>query len=259
MTELLSELSIVGPNGLMIFALVFLRVGGAMALLPAFGEQSVPQRVRLALSLAFTMVVMPAVYSLFPSDDLRGSVIALYLLGELVAGLAIGFALRLFIIALQVAGSIAAQSTSLSQIFGGAGTDPQPVIGHILVTAGLALAVTLGLHIQIAELLIYSYSVAVPGSMLPASDLANWGTYRISQAFGLGFSIAAPFAVASLIYNVALGAINKAMPQLMVSFVGAPAITAGGLLLLAIAAPLMLVTWHQSLLIFLGRPFEIGP
>ena len=39
--------------------LVFLRVGAAMALMPAFGEQVVPQRVRLMLAVAFTAVVLP--------------------------------------------------------------------------------------------------------------------------------------------------------------------------------------------------------
>ena len=33
---------------------VFLRVGGAMAVLPAFGEQAVPERLRLMLAVAFT-------------------------------------------------------------------------------------------------------------------------------------------------------------------------------------------------------------
>ena len=40
---------------------VFLRVAAAMALLPAFGSQSVPLRVRLALACAFAAVVAPAV------------------------------------------------------------------------------------------------------------------------------------------------------------------------------------------------------
>ena len=48
-------------------------------------------------------------------------------------------------------------------------------------------------------------------------------------------------------YNVALGAINRAMPQLMVAFVGAPAITAAGLLILMLAAPVILHFWGVRL------------
>ena len=49
----------------------------------------------------------------------------------------------------------------------------------------------------------------------------------MAASFALALSLAAPFVIASLLYNVALGVINKAMPQLMVAFVGAPAITCG--------------------------------
>ena len=38
---------------------VFVRVGAMVSLLPAFGEQSVPVRVKLGLALAFTMIVFP--------------------------------------------------------------------------------------------------------------------------------------------------------------------------------------------------------
>ncbi len=40
---------------------VFLRVGAMLALVPAFGEQTVPVRVRLGLSIAFSLIVLPAV------------------------------------------------------------------------------------------------------------------------------------------------------------------------------------------------------
>ncbi len=79
---------------------------------------------------------------------------------------------------------------------------------------------------------------------------------RVTDAFGLAVSLAAPFAVASFAYNLALGAINRAMPQLMVAFVGAPAITAGALLLLWIAAPDMLFHWADRLDAVLADPFR---
>jgi flagellar biosynthetic protein FliR len=46
------------------------------------------------------------------------------------------------------------------------------------------------------------------------------------------------------------------MPQLMVSFVGAPAITLGGLALLLLAAPLMLGLWQHGFFAFIHDPFE---
>ena len=99
----------------------------------------------------------------------------------MVAGLAIGIVIRLFVLALQIAGSIAAQSTSLAQIFGGATVDPQPAIGHVLLVAGLALAVMLGLHVRLAQVLILSYEI-LPAGQMPGASCCRNGVSRALPA-----------------------------------------------------------------------------
>jgi flagellar biosynthesis protein FliR len=236
---------------------VFLRVGAAMALMPGFGEQAVPVRVRLLLGIAFTLIVWPLAGPALPTD--LQTIHPIFFVTEAVAGLAMGIFFRLFVMVLQLAGMMAAQATSLSQIFGGGATpDPMPAFGNLLVIGGLALAMISGLHIKLALALAQSYSVMPLGAFPTRSDLADWGVSGVTQAFNLAFSLASPFIIASVIYNVALGAINRAMPQLMVAFVGAPAITFGGLVLLAITAPAMLVLWLQKFDIGLSAPFGAG-
>lgn len=248
----------IGQSALWSGFLVFLRVGAAMALLPAFGEQTVPARVRLVLAIMFTLVIMPGIAPALPPQP-SGLDFVPILLSETLAGLFFGLGLRLFVLALQIAGTIAAQSTSLSQIFGGtAGADPQPAMGHLLLWGGLALATMFGLHVRLAEYLLTSYDLVPPGEAVPAALVAEAGLREIGHCFALGFTLAAPFVIASLVYNVTLGVINRAMPQLMVAFVGAPAITAGGLVLLALAAPVMLAVWVEQLGDFLVNPFGGG-
>lgn len=232
---------------------VFLRVGAALALMPAFGEHSVPMRVRLALALAFTAVCAPVVAAHLPEFD-GAALIGRILASEVIVGLALGAMLRLFILALQIAGSMAAQSVSLSQMFGTQGADPQPAIGHILTVGGLALAVMSGLHVKFTALLIYSYELFPPGVLPNPADFLEWGIDRVAKAFTLGFGLAAPLVITALLYNLALGAINRAMPQLMVAMVGAPAITAGGLILLALSMPYGLQVWMAAFDAFLVDP-----
>lgn len=225
---------------------VFLRIGAVAALMPGFGEQSVPQRVRLGIALAFTAVVTPAVE--MPRLALAGYG------AEVLSGLALGLGMRMLVLALQTAGAIAAQATSLSQILGGAG-EPQPAIGHLLTLAGLALAMTAGLHLRIAEFLILSYDVLPAGRLPDAGDIAEWGVAQVAGGFRLAFALAAPFVAASLIYNVAIGIINKAMPQLMVSMIFSPALSFGALVMLAVAVPLALAIWVAALNGWLADPF----
>ncbi|WP_172297628.1 flagellar biosynthetic protein FliR [Pseudoruegeria sp. HB172150] len=259
MTAILADLLDAGRTGIAVGLVVFLRIGAVMALLPAFSERSVPERVRLVLTLAFTLIVAPAVTSPVLEVLTDGTGMLQILLSEVVIGLAFGLLLRMFVIVLQTAGSIAAQSTSLSQILGSAGVEPLPAMGHLMVISGLALAVMAGLHLRVAEMLIGSYQVFPPGRF-PAPDLLSaWGAERVAQAFRMAFALAAPFVIASLIYNVALGVINKAMPQLMVAFVGAPAITAGGLILLFLTLPLILKVWSDGFFGFLADPYGGTP
>lgn len=234
---------------------VFLRIGAMAAVLPAFGEQMVPMRVRLGAAIAFTSVVAPALQTPDIPTGLYGFVPLLAT--EVVAGLFFGLCLRFMVHALEMAGTIAAQSTSLSQIFGGtAGADPQPVMGRILMLSGLALACMLGLHVRLAAYILTTYDIVPIGKIISAEVMLDVGQSQISQAFALAFSLSAPFVVGALIYNITLGFINRAMPQLMVSFVGAPAITAGGMLLLLVSAPIMLHLWWTRFDLLLQGVFE---
>ncbi|WP_253279519.1 flagellar biosynthetic protein FliR [Loktanella sp. 3ANDIMAR09] len=229
-------------------AVVFLRIGAMVAILPAFGEQSIPVRVRFGIAVAFTLIVLPVMVGTVGAIPATPQGAAAILAPEVIAGLFFGLLLRFFVFALQIAGMIAAQSTSLSQIFGGtAGVDPQPAIGQVLVVAGLALVALMGLHTDFASYMIETYALAPIGVLLEPSVIAEVGLAAVARIFALGFTLAGPFVMASLMYNLTLGVINRAMPQLMVSFVGAPAITAGGLLLLFLSAPVMLEVWLAAM------------
>lgn len=259
MIEGLSVLLQTGQPYLIAGFLVFLRIGTSMTMLPAFGNSAVPQRVKLGLALMFTVALVPMVAPHLPSLTSFKPLITVHLVSEVTIGLGLGISLRLFIMALQTAGSMAAQATSLSQIFAGAGVEPLPAIGHLLVISGLALAALTGLHIKIIAFFAQSYLIFPPGVLPVAGEFADWGVLRIARSFALAFSLAAPFVIASLIYNLALGVINKAMPQLMVAFVGAPALTAGGLILLFLSAPLLLEVWLEALDHFVASPFGPTP
>jgi flagellar biosynthetic protein FliR len=254
MVAVLTALAGIGQGALAAGLMVFARVGAAMAVLPAFGERLVPMRIRLVLALAMTAVVAPAVAPDLPAPPDGPLPLARLLLTETLAGLALGMAVRLMVMALQIAGTIAAQATSLAQFFGGASADPQPAIAQILMLAGIAFLVLTGLPERAAEYLILSYALLPAGGWPDAQALAAWGTGRIARCFALGFTLAAPFVIGSALYNLALGAINRAMPTLMVAFVGAPAITLGGLALLAVSAPIMLAVWGEAALALLAAP-----
>jgi flagellar biosynthetic protein FliR len=235
------------------FFAIFLRVGACFFVLPGLGEQMIPVRIRLAAALAMSVLLTPILKTTVAQTSMLPPPEAF--VGEAIIGLCLGLALRFLVFALQTAGIIAAQATSLSQIMGGATPDPQPAMGAILSLAGITLVVLSGLHVHLVSAFVDSYRVFPFGEFPQPQGLGAWATDRIAASFSLAFSLAAPFLIASLLYNIALGVINKAMPQLMVAFVGAPAITWGGLALLLLSAPLILTAWSEAFDAALSNPW----
>lgn len=239
-------------------SIIFFRVSAAISVLPIFGERSVPIRIKLAISLCLTVVVATPVQTFFSVtyNDFRGFIWLAS--SETVTGLILGISIRMFVFALQTAGSIAAQSTSLAQLLGNPAADPLPAIGHILTLAGLTLLLILGFHTKIAVFFINSYQIFEIG-LFPAPEIIGaWGINQVSTAFALAFQLSAPFILVSLIYNLTLGVINKAMPQLMVAFVGAPLITWGALALLMLTSGLLLSVWAQQIDTFIVNPSSVA-
>ncbi|TQF00824.1 MAG: flagellar biosynthetic protein FliR [Spiribacter salinus] len=252
MNQELADLLEVSQEYLAVGFFVMLRVGPIIGFMPGYGEAVVSVRVKLALGLCLTLAVLPLIEpGNLPSE--RSEILAT-VFRETVLGLFFGLGMRFFVIALQTAGSMAAQATSLAQLFAGAAAEPMPAIGHLLVVSGLALAMIIGLPVRVIEFLDMTYRAFPLGGDYDLSRLAEWASGLVSRSFALAFSMAAPFLVMSLLYNLVLGVINRAMPQLMVAFVGAPVITAGGLIFLLIFGPIMLSLWWSAFDAFLSRP-----
>jgi flagellar biosynthetic protein FliR len=108
--------------------------------------------------------------------------------------------------------------------------------------------VTLDLHTHSVGLLMRSYEVFPLGDMPVTGAVAQWATERTMGAFALAVSLAIPFLLIGFLYNLALGLINQAMPQMMVTFIGVPANVLAGLVILGIGIVALLTAWigHMS-------------
>lgn len=231
---------------------VFLRVGAFIAFMPGIGEQSIPIRFRLLFGITISIPILPMVNDI-PLPTLYN--IFLLTLTEPLIGLLLGIGLRLFVLSIQTAGSIAAQSTSLAQLSAGVFSDPMPAIGQLLTMAAITIFFVLDLHVHAFSLILGSYSFLKIGIFPNANQLIIWGVNQISQCFSLAFQLSAPFMLLSLIYNITLGAINRAMPQLMVVFVGAPFITWSTLFIFMVISVAILSVWATKISIFINWPF----
>lgn len=229
-----------------IFAGVFARLSALVFFLPGLGEQTISPRVRLGASLAAALVLTPIVLSQNIAAPDKPADVAALLTAEALCGAVIGFAIRIVVFALQMAGVIIAQSLSLAQAFGtGMNGEAEPVMATLLTMTGVTLAVAAGLHFEAIRALALSYEVMPFGAFPGAGDAGGWAAERAAFAFSAALGLSMPFVMLALIYNLAIGAANRAMPSLSVAFVGAPAVTLASLVLLAVAATPILTAWMK--------------
>ena len=226
---------------------IFARLSVFMYLLPGIGETVIPQRIRLVVALMLAWLLLPLLTPDIAFANMSIAEGALLMGKEALYGFVLGFIFRLMIFALQILGNIMSPALSISQVLGeGIATEPNTTISTILMMAGATLLVTMDLHVEAVGIFYQSYEMFPLGTSPNFDNLAFWVTHKSMEVFAFGVTLALPFIILNFVYNLMLGFLNRAMPQLMVSFVGMPAITGAGLFLLVIATGSILTFWVQS-------------
>lgn len=228
-----------------LFIIIVARLSFVIFLMPGIGEQVVPVRVRLSLLLAVTTAFAASGLIEAPATESFSGLFSVILM-EGVIGLFLGILLRLAIWMLSIAGTIIAQVIGLSQMLGIAlETEAQTLTANMLAMAGAALLFAADYHLAVFVRLSELYGEIPVGAI---GEIDVMFLVRSSfNAFGFAILLAWPFVAINLLYNICLGFINKALPSLMVAFVGAPFMIGAGLLLFAVSVTTMLIVWKDRL------------
>lgn len=224
------------------FMLVFARVGAMVMLLPGFGESNIPVRIKLAIALLLTLIILPLQRSAYQLDMTSMSGLGVMLVHEIAIGIVLGATARVTLSALAVAGSVIAQQLGLGFVTAVDPTQGQQgvLIGNFLSILGMTLLFATDTHHLVISALNESYRIFSPGELMPSGDVAALATRAFATAFKIGMQLSAPFLVFGLVFNIGLGVLARLMPAMQVYFVGVPlSIMLGFLILAAVLAGMM--------------------
>jgi len=224
------------------FMLVFARIGAMVMLLPALGEVNIPVRIKLAIALLLTMILLPLHRAAYQIDLQTMMPLGVQMVQEIFIGIVLGATARVTLSALQVAGSVIAQQLGLGFVTAVDPTQGQQglLIGNFLTLLGVTLLFATDSHYLVIAALNQSYTIFSPGEIMPSGDVADLAVRAFSGAFKIGIQLAAPFLVFGLVFNIGFGILARLMPQMQVYFVGVPlSIMAGFLILAAVIVVMM--------------------
>ncbi|MBR0649321.1 flagellar biosynthetic protein FliR [Roseomonas terrae] len=229
-------------------ALLFARLGAAAMLLPGLGEQEVPAPIRLGLGLGLVVLLLPALAAGLPAaPDDAGQAVRLIGL-EVVVGLWLGGLARLVTLAMAMAGQAVALLLGLAQALvpdpelGGLGT----ATGRLFSLAAAVLVLASGLYAIPLRALVESYALLPVGEPFPAGAGAEAMAVAASDSLALALRLAAPFVLAAVVINVALGLLTRIAPQVQVYFIAVPGQVLAGLALLALILPALLGAFGEA-------------
>ncbi|MEZ5946716.1 MAG: flagellar biosynthetic protein FliR [Hyphomonas sp.] len=245
-------LSLSGPlaSWIALLLVVVARMSFVIFFMPGIGEQTVPVQARLLILLALSFALATGgLVPIPPAEPL--SAYTGMLIGEATIGFCLGVTLRLTIWMLTIAGTVISQSIGLSQLLGVAlDHENQAMTANMLSMAGTAVLLAADFHLSAVASLLRMYT-DVPVGGLGLLDPESLITAFMS-ALRFAILLAWPFVAINLLYNVCLGFINKALPTLMVAFVGAPMMIGAGLFLFALSVVGLLVVWKDRVVAIIG-------
>lgn len=236
------------------FLLLVSRIGTALLLLPALGEQELPGQVKAALALALSALLWPSVEPRLPPapGDVARAVALVG--GECAIGLWFGLMARTVVLALPMAAQYLGLLLGLSTAalfdpsFGAAGT----ALSRLMGLGGVVVLFATGLHALPIAALAGSYRVMPAGAGFPAEGAAEMTVTVVAASLALAFQLAGPFVLASIVFQLALGLLSRLVPQMQVYFVALPLQLAGGLALLGFLTAGLLVVWSAAARSLLG-------
>jgi flagellar biosynthesis protein FliR len=213
-----------------------LRVSGFVMTAPTASEVTVPNLVKIVLTLALAFLLAPLVQvptdlSIFSAAGMLAAIV------ELLIGVSIGLVVQLTFEALTFAG----QSVSLTMGLGFATlVDPQhgaqtPVLGQMFTIFGTLTYLALDGHLLLISALAESFRHLPIGAEHVGHDfflmVVMWG----ARVFDAGLSIALPVVIALVIVNLALGVVTRAAPQLNLFGIGFTVTLLSGFLVLLVS------------------------
>ena len=224
-----------------LYLVAMIRPGAAFLAAPVFGAQNVPVQVRLILALALGIAALQTAPIALPPGGIASVAGVALVASEVLAGLAIGFAVLIGFSAAMMAGEVIGNTMGIG--FAGM-VDPQsgassPAIGQLLNILATFLFLAIGGHLMLARIVVDSFTSLPPGGAWVGADSIRNLVLFGGDLFAAGLSIALPVGFALILVQVVMAMLARSAPAMNLFSVGLPATLLAGLVLLAVAAPSM--------------------
>ncbi|HIG57683.1 MAG TPA: flagellar biosynthetic protein FliR [Candidatus Latescibacteria bacterium] len=230
-----------------IFLLILLRVSALLIVAPIFGHRLFLARAKVGLAVMVSMVIFPTVDRFdVPVGFLPYAVM---MVGEVIMGLVIGYAVLLLFIGIQFAGQLAGlqMGFGIVNVIDPASHDQVSIIGQFLNILAILLMLTLDGHHIILNGLMTSFDAVPLGGVVLKVPVAQKMIALTAEVFVIAIKISAPIMIALFLISTAMGVLARTVPQMNVFIVGFPVQLGVGMSILMATLPLFQIMIERAL------------
>lgn len=221
-----------------LFIFPFARILALIASSPILGNKQIPARLKIGLALMLTFIIAPTLGPL-PEVEPASAMGLLVLMQQVLAGLLMGFTMRLIFTAVEMCGELIGMQMGLgfASFFDPVNATFTPVVAQFLgILAALAFIGMNG-HLYMLEVLAVSFQTFPisldPPRALALRSIAEWG----GSIFAHALQLSMPVIGALLFTNIALAILTRSAPQLNIFAIGFPLTLAIGFATLILSIP----------------------
>lgn len=223
------------------FLAILVRIVGAMAFAPIFGNMNVTRRVRLFISVAIAF----AIFANYPYRPLEYTTFIGYtviLLKELVVGLSIGFMSNITLTIISMAGQFIDRELGFSMVsnFDSTFNTETTITAEFYNMLVMVILLASNLHYFIISALSDSFALIPIGNVtIDSGVLYDSMISYISSYFVIAFRISLPVLITIMLLNVVLGVLAKTAPQMSMFVIGIQLKIFGGFAVLIATLPFL--------------------
>ena len=238
------------PEGvvLALFA-AFCRIGGCIMVLPGFSTARLPTTIRVMIAVVVTIALLPVMWDLI-YPRIRGTTPDYMLLCvfETLIGVVLGMIARFYALGLQFLGTVITMMVGLNTPPAGDILEDtsEGQLTNVLTFAGLMVLFMLDFHHQVFIAIADTYRTLPPGTVFDPQKALVSLTDTLTATFYVMLRLASPFILFNVLFNMAIGFINKLAPIVPVYFISAPYLVMGGTILLYLSVAAMLSLYADA-------------
>lgn len=218
----------------------FLRTLAMFTSAPVLSTRAFPVRARIAFAFFIALAAQPSLgdQPIVPLDSPEAFGTVLQQVG---IGLSIGFAARLVVAVMELAGQVVGFQMGLgfAAFFDAATSAQSSAMGRFYGTLAMLLFVVLNGHLLLIMAVVNSFA-AFPVDQNFLEAMSTLQLQRLgTELFATALWIALPVIAMLMFANLALGIISRVAPQMNIFAIGFPVTLGVGLLGVAVMLPLM--------------------